>query len=113
MEASAKSTTRAGRTPGNRQRATTQSMIDALDHDIEPRGNGENGLKVLEMAIAIRESHRRSHAPVKLPLEDRSLRLIPHPSRMYNKKDGLRQGGLRQGDREVHTRAEADFVRLN
>ena len=73
--------------PGNRQRATVQSMIDALDQDIEPRGNGDNGLKVLEMAIAIRESHRRGHAPVKLPLEDRSLRLIPHPSRMYNKKE--------------------------
>ncbi len=75
--------------PGNRQRATVQSMIDALDHDIEPRGNGDNGRKVLEMAIAIRESHRRGHAPVKLPLEDRSLRLFPNPSRMYNKKEVL------------------------
>lgn len=75
--------------PGNRQRATVQSMIDALDRDIEPRGNGDNGRKVLEMAIAIRESHRRGHAPVKLPLADRSLRLIPHPSRMYNKKEVL------------------------
>lgn len=75
--------------PGNRQRATVQSMIDALDRDIEPRGNGDNGRKVLEMAIAIRESHRRGHAPVNLPLADRSLRLIPHPSRMYNKKEVL------------------------
>lgn len=89
--------------PGNRQRATAQSMIDALDHDTEPRGNGENGRKVLEMAIAIRESHRRGHAPVKLPLEDRSLRLFPHPSRMYNKKEVL--------GREAYAKEIARFTR--
>ena len=89
--------------PGNRQRATSQSMIDALDHDIEPRGNGDNGLKVLEMAIAIRESHRRGHAPVKLPLEDRSLRLFPHPSRMYNKKEVF--------GREAYAKEIARFTR--
>ena len=38
------------------------------------------------MAIAVRESHRRGCAPVMLPLADRSLRIIPRPSRMYNKK---------------------------
>lgn len=73
--------------PGNRQHATVQSMIDALEKDIEPRGNGENGRKVLEMAIAIRESHRRGHEAIKFPLADRSLRLIPVPSRMHNKKE--------------------------
>ena len=73
--------------PGGRQLSTVQSMIDALDHDIEPRGNGENGRAVLETAIAIRESHRRGHAPVTLPLADRDLRLIPVPSRMYNKRE--------------------------
>ena len=88
---------------GNRQRATVQSMIDALDHDMEPRGNGDNGRKVLEMAIAIRESHRRGHAPVNLPLEDRSLRLFPHPSRMYNKKEVL--------GREAYAKEIARFTR--
>lgn len=73
--------------PGNRQRATVQSMIDALDQDIEPRGSGDNGRKVLEMAIGIRESHRQGHAPVKFPLTDRSVQLIPLPGRMYNKKE--------------------------
>ncbi len=72
---------------GGRQLGTIQSMVDALEMDIEPRGSGDNGRKVLEMAIAIRESHRQGHAPVRLPLADRSLRIIPVPSRMYNKKE--------------------------
>lgn len=95
--------------PGNRQRATTQSMIDALDHDIEPRGSGDNGRKVLEMAIAIRESHRRGHVPVKLPLADRSLRLIPVPSRMYNKKEVM---GRRAYAKEIarFTRGQNRFI---
>ena len=57
----------------SRQAATAQSMIDALDEDIEPRASGENARAVLELAIALRESARRGHQPVRLPLEDRNL----------------------------------------
>lgn len=70
-----------------RQDATTQSMVDALEQDIEPRANGDNGRKALELAIAIRESHRRGHTPVRLPLEDRNLKIIPGPGRWGNKKE--------------------------
>ena len=69
-----------------RQDATVQSVVDALDHDIEPWSNGDNGRKALELAIAVRESHRRGHTPVYLPLEDRSLKIIPKPGRWGNKK---------------------------
>ena len=69
-----------------RQDATVQSMVDALDQDIEPWSNGENGRQALELAIALRESHRRGHTPVYLPLEDRSLKMIPRPGRWGNKK---------------------------
>ena len=61
----------------SRQAATAQSMIDALEKDIEPRANGENARDVLELAIAMRESERRGHQPVTLPLEDRSLQILP------------------------------------
>ena len=74
------------RWPGDRNIATVQSIVDSLEKDIEPRGSGDNGRKVLEIAIALRESHRRGHVPVRLPLEDRSLRLFPKSSRMDNKK---------------------------
>ncbi len=72
-----------------RQNATIQSMIDALEHDIEPRSNGDNGRKVLEIAIALRESHRLGHVPVRLPLPDRSLRMVPGASRYYSKKSQM------------------------
>jgi hypothetical protein len=39
------------------------------------------------MAIGLRESHRRGHVPVQLPLKDRSLRLFPHKSRWLYKKE--------------------------
>lgn len=74
------------RWPGDRNVASCKAIIDALERGEDPPGSGENGVKVLEMAIAVRESHRRGCAPVALPLADRSLRIIPKPSRMYNKK---------------------------
>ena len=67
--------------------ASIQSIVDSLEKDIEPRCSGDNMLKVLEIAIALRESHRQGHAPVKLPLEDRSLKIVPVPARWLNKKD--------------------------
>ncbi len=75
------------RYPGRRNIATAQSIVDALEQDTEPTGSGENGRKVLELAIAMRESHRRGRVPVRLPLEDRSLRVYPHEGRWLNKKD--------------------------
>ena len=75
------------RFPGRRNMSTVQSIVDALDNDSEPIGSGENGLKVLELAIAMRESHRQDRVPVSLPLEDRSLRLYPHEGRWLNKKE--------------------------
>lgn len=72
--------------PGDRNMASVQALIEALEHNTEPQGSGDNGHRVLEMAIALRQSHRRGCVPVALPLSDRSLRIIPTPSRMYNKK---------------------------
>ncbi len=72
---------------GTRQVATVQRVIDSLETGVDSGGSGDNGRKVLEMAIAMRESHRRGHAPVRLPLQDRSLRIIPIPGRMWNKKE--------------------------
>ncbi len=75
------------RQTGDRTMDTTQSMIDALDRDIEPRTSGDDLRKAIEITIAFRESHRRGHVPVHLPLEDRSLKITPVRSRMYNKKE--------------------------
>ena len=58
------------------------SMVDAIEgvcRSIEEGEErtcpGEFGREALETAIALRESHRRGHVRVDLPLEDRSLAL--------------------------------------
>jgi predicted dehydrogenase len=74
---------------GTRQRGGIQSIVESLDRDIEPRCSGANMCKVLELAIGLRESHRNDFAPVKFPIQDRSLKIIPHESRYLNKKQVL------------------------
>lgn len=73
--------------PGDRNMATVQSIVEALQTATEPRSSGDNGRKVLEIAIALRESHRQGHVPVKLPLADRALKILPHKGRWENKKE--------------------------
>ena len=69
-----------------RNQHTVQSLVEALENGKEPRADGDNGRKALEIGIALRESHRQGHRPVRLPLTDRSLRMIPSPSRRLAKK---------------------------
>ena len=64
------------RHPGTRCLHTINALIDSVEQGIEPRGNGDNGRKALEITIALRESHRRGHTPVQLPLEDRDQTMI-------------------------------------
>ena len=49
--------------------------------------------RALEICIALRESHRQGHTPIKLPLEDRSLKIVPLPYRWRNRREvfGTRQ----------------------
>ena len=75
---------------GNRNLASVQSIVDAIENDVEPTGSGDNGRKCLEIAIALRESHRRGQTLVRLPLEDRRLKIIPPISRWLNKKATMR-----------------------
>ena len=49
--------------------------------------SGLRSLILPPSSSALRESHRRGHVPITLPLEDRSLKIIPVPSRMWNKKE--------------------------
>ena len=51
-------------------------LIEAMETGRPPRCSGEDGLKALEIGIAVRESHRRGGVKVDLPLEDRSLRIM-------------------------------------
>ncbi len=72
---------------GTRQKGGIHSIVDSLDKGIEPRCSGANMRKVLEIAIGFRESHRNDFAAIKFPIEDRSLKIVPHQGRFLNKKE--------------------------
>ena len=51
-------------------------LINAIENGTSPKCSGEDGREALEVAIALRESHRRGGVKVELPIEDRSLRIL-------------------------------------
>lgn len=58
--------------------ASIQTIVDTLNTGEKLRATTGNDLrKSLEIVIAMRESARRGHIPVKLPIEDRSLTMRP------------------------------------
>ena len=75
------------RLPQYRQRSSINAIVRALEEGREPWTSGGDMRRALEIGIALRESHRRDHAPVSLPLEDRSLRILPRPGRWLNKRE--------------------------
>jgi len=50
-----------------------EDLVAAIETGRPPRCSGEDGRAALEIAVALRESHRRGGVRVDLPLEDRSL----------------------------------------
>ena len=52
-----------------------EDLISAMQTGDSPKCSGEDGRAALEIAIAMRESHRRGGFRVSLPLEDRTLRI--------------------------------------
>lgn len=73
-------------TPG--MMATVDAIVESLDDRTPLKlSAGEDLRESLEICIALRESARRGHAPVKLPLEDRSLKMYPINARWNYKKD--------------------------
>lgn len=74
--------------PGDTMRGIVQAIVDALETGAELKvTTGDDLRHALEIAIAMRESHRRGHAAVKLPLEDRSLVMYPEKWRWHYKKE--------------------------
>lgn len=54
---------------------TVLDLLEGLRTGKEPNCNGEAGRHALEIAVGLRESHRRGGQRVELPLADRSLRI--------------------------------------
>ena len=51
-------------------------LIAAAESGQAPRCSGDDGLAALEVAVALRESHRRGGVKVALPVADRSLAIL-------------------------------------
>lgn len=55
---------------------TVRDLITCIETGKQPNCSGEDGRHALEIAVALRESHRRGGVRVDLPLADRSLRIL-------------------------------------
>jgi predicted dehydrogenase len=64
------------------QRRLLRDLFDAIAVGREPSSSGQDGLKALELVMAVWESHRR-HAPVPLPLARRE-----HPLEVWLRDAG-------------------------
>ena len=75
--------------PDSRIVDTVQSLIDAIDLGMEPRCSGRDQQQAFEITVALRESARRGHAPVHLPLaqELREQAMWPVPYRWTSKRE--------------------------
>ena len=51
-------------------------LIDAMENNRPPRCSGADGRAALEVAIALRESHRQGGVRIDLPIEDRALKIF-------------------------------------
>ncbi len=74
--------------PGEVMPAIVEDIVNSLETGADLNvTTGDDMRHALEIAIAMRESHRRDRVPVELPLEDRSLVMYPEKSRWHYKKE--------------------------
>ena len=74
--------------PGEVMPSIVEDMVNSIETGAEPRvTTGDDMRHALEIAIALRESHRRGRIPVEFPIEDRSLVMYPEKDRWYYKKE--------------------------
>ena len=53
-----------------------RDLVNAIEMGSQPRCSGEDGLAALEVAVALRESHRQGGIKVTLPLANRALGIL-------------------------------------
>jgi hypothetical protein len=53
-----------------------RDLMNAIETGADPRCSGEDGRAALEIAVALRESHRQGGRKVAIPLADRNLGIL-------------------------------------
>jgi hypothetical protein len=61
--------------PRSSQQAAIEALVKNIDDGTQPLCPGEYGREALEIAIGLRESHRRGGEKIEFPLADRSLNI--------------------------------------
>jgi hypothetical protein len=56
--------------------AIVDDLISSVENGHDPRCSGDDGREAFEVAVALRESHRRGGEKVHLPIKDRSLGIL-------------------------------------
>ena len=73
--------------PGDTMMGIVQAIVDSLETGADFKvTTGDDLRHALEIAIGLRESHRRGHTAIKFPIEDRSLVMYPQRTRWHYKK---------------------------
>jgi len=65
---------------------SVDAFVEAVDNGTPAKCSGADVAKAMELAIAVRESHRRGIVKVALPLEDRGLKIIPSSRRYIGRR---------------------------
>ena len=68
---------------GNVFTDVVERLMRAFDSGKEAQCSGHDYRQALEIAVALKLSAERNHERIHLPLEDRSLRILPHPYRQH------------------------------
>ena len=76
-------------------------LMNCIETGEDSRCTGEDAREALEIAIAVRESHRKGGGRVDLPVEDRSLGIVSHEVRVSE----LPRAILRRREAEAATQA--------
>lgn len=71
--------------------AIIDDIISAIEHGHQPKCSGEDGRAAFEVALALRESHRRGGVKVSLPLADRALGILSSETQNDDKPARIRR----------------------
>ena len=80
--------------PRTRMSDSVAAFLDAVESGVSVKCSGADMRKALEVAVAIRESQRRGVVRVNLPLQDRSLRIIPSLRRYLGRRESEGTGAF-------------------
>jgi predicted dehydrogenase len=75
---------------------TVRDLLVCIETGKQPNCSGEDGRHALEVAIAMRESHRRGGTRVDLPLVDRALRILSQETLAGDEPQAVRRARATQ-----------------